>query len=121
MESVINELNLEQCASTRISHLSGGERKKVNLAGELLTEPDILFCDEPTTGLDSFSALAVINTLRKLTVDSRKAVICTIHHPTSDIFECFSDVILLNRGRTYYQGPTVEATSFFERYNISLA
>uniref|UniRef100_A0A8D7ZXK3 Protein brown n=1 Tax=Culex pipiens TaxID=7175 RepID=A0A8D7ZXK3_CULPI len=120
MKSVINELNLEQCASTRISHLSGGERKKVNLAGELLTEPDVLFCDEPTTGLDSFSALAVINTLRKLAVDSRKAVICTIHHPTSDIFECFSDIILLNRGRTYYQGPTVEATSFFESISLPL-
>lgn len=116
MAYVIRELNLEKCEHTRISNLSGGERKKVNLAGELLTEPDILFCDEPTTGLDSFSALAVLNTLRNLATRGRKAVICTIHHPTSDAFQCFSDIVLVKKGEIYYQGPTAKAVEFFNRY-----
>ena len=115
MGQVIRELNLEKCENTRISNLSGGERKKVNLAGELLTEPDILFCDEPTTGLDSFSALAVLKTLRKIAQKGRKAVICTIHHPTSDAFQCFTDIILVHKGEILYQGPTEEARTFFER------
>lgn len=115
MDQVIKELQLDKCEDTRISNLSGGERKKVNLAGELLTEPDILFCDEPTTGLDSFSALAVLKTLRKIALKGRKAVICTIHHPTSDAFQCFTDIVLVRKGEIYYQGPTEEARTFFER------
>ncbi|XP_053687194.1 protein brown [Sabethes cyaneus] len=114
MRTIINELNLENCEHTRISHLSGGERKKVNLAGELLTGPPILFCDEPTTGLDSFSALSVLKSLHTLATKHSKAVICTIHHPTSAVFECFSDVILLRQGRVTFQGPTSGARTFFE-------
>lgn len=120
MGAVIKELNLEKCLHTRISSLSGGERKKVNLAGELLTEPDILFCDEPTTGLDSFNALAVLKTLRKLATRGRKAVICTIHHPTSDAFQCFSDIVLVRKGEIYYQGPTAKAEAFFNSINFPL-
>lgn len=120
MDQVIKELQLDKCEDTRISNLSGGERKKVNLAGELLTEPDILFCDEPTTGLDSFSALAVLKTLRKIALKGRKAVICTIHHPTSDAFQCFTDIVLVRKGEIYYQGPTEEARTFFESIHFPL-
>ncbi|XP_058464922.1 protein brown [Malaya genurostris] len=120
MRSIIGELNLEKCEQTRISNLSGGERKKVNLAGELLTEPHFLFCDEPTTGLDSFSAVSVIRTLRKLAVVHRKAILCTIHHPASALFECFSEVILLRKGKVYFQGSTAETRSFFESIRFPL-
>ncbi|XP_058830158.1 protein brown [Topomyia yanbarensis] len=120
MRTVINELRLENCELTRISKLSGGERKKVNLAGELLTDPHVLFCDEPTTGLDSFNALSVIRTLRKLATEHRKAILCTIHHPASALFECFSDVMLLRKGKVYYQGPTTEARSFFNSIHFPL-
>ncbi|XP_055536763.1 protein brown isoform X1 [Wyeomyia smithii] len=120
MRTVIRELNLEKCEQTRISHLSGGERRKINLAGELLTEPPILFCDEPTTGLDSFSALSVLKSLQKLATVHGKAVICTIHHPASAVFECFSDVILLRQGQVIFQGPTMEASSFFNSIQFPL-
>ncbi|XP_055607037.1 protein brown [Uranotaenia lowii] len=117
---VIGELGMDKFINTRISNLSGGERKKVNLAGELLTEPDILFCDEPTTGLDSFSALSVLRTLQNLATNGRKAVICTIHHPASDIFQCFTDIVLVRSGRMYFQGPTNEAEQFFSKINFPL-
>ncbi|XP_052896875.1 protein brown [Anopheles moucheti] len=111
---IINELGLQGCWGTRIAQLSGGERKKVNLAGELLTEPDILFCDEPTTGLDSFNAASVMKTLQSLCANGRRAVICTIHDPPSQVFQCFSDVILMQEGGTvFYQGPTADRIDFF--------
>uniref|UniRef100_A0A182M9Q8 ABC transporter domain-containing protein n=1 Tax=Anopheles culicifacies TaxID=139723 RepID=A0A182M9Q8_9DIPT len=111
---IVNELGLQGCWDTRIARLSGGERKKVNLAGELLTEPDILFCDEPTTGLDSFNAASVMKTLQCLCANGRRAVICTIHDPPSQVFQCFSDVILMQDGGTvFYQGPTADRVDFF--------
>ncbi|XP_053675258.1 protein brown [Anopheles nili] len=111
---IVKELALQNCWDTRIAQLSGGERKKVNLAGELLTEPEVLFCDEPTTGLDSFNAVSVMKTLQSLSRHGRRAVICTIHDPPSQVFQCFSDVILLQDGGTVlYQGPTADRIEFF--------
>ncbi|KFB36638.1 AGAP007655-PA-like protein [Anopheles sinensis] len=111
---IANELGLQGCLSTRIAHLSGGERKKVNLAGELLTEPQILFCDEPTTGLDSYNAASVMKTLQALVENGRRAVVCTIHDPPSQVFQRFSDVILMeDGGSVLYQGPTADRVAFF--------
>ncbi|XP_052860710.1 protein brown [Anopheles cruzii] len=119
---IVNELGVQGCWNTRIQCLSGGERKKVNLAGELLTEPDILFCDEPTTGLDSFSATAVIGTLHALcTGGGRRAVVCTIHDPQSQVFQYFSDVVLMEKtGTILYQGRTADMRTFFNSIGQSI-
>lgn len=71
--------------------ISGGEKKRLNVASELLTSPTLLFADEPTTGLDSFMAASVVKVLRGLS-DSGRTVIATIHQPSSGIFEMFDDV-----------------------------
>uniref|UniRef100_A0A182FFZ5 Uncharacterized protein n=1 Tax=Anopheles albimanus TaxID=7167 RepID=A0A182FFZ5_ANOAL len=118
---IVTELGLQGCWTTRIQHLSGGERKKVNLAGELLTEPDILFCDEPTTGLDSYNAASVMATLQALCVNGRRAVVCTIHDPPSQVFQYFTDVILMQEtGTILYQGPTVSMRTFFSSIGRTL-
>ncbi|XP_046672915.1 protein scarlet-like [Homalodisca vitripennis] len=116
--TLINELGLAKCSNTRLSSLSGGETKKVSLAVQMLTDPTLLFCDEPTTGLDSYSAGAVVERLRSLAVRG-KTVICSIHQPTSGIFELFHSVILLAPGgELAYQGGPQHALAHFNSLNI---
>ncbi|XP_059609154.1 protein brown [Phlebotomus argentipes] len=142
IQKILTQLGLGSLASSRIATLSGGERKKLNLATELLGEPSFLFCDEPTTGLDSFSALLVMKTLKNLSGTDResrsaddfemeivssdkelwdapsrmfpKGIVCSIHQPTSDIFLCFSHIIILREGRVVFQGTPSEAERDFQ-------
>lgn len=82
---------------------------------QLLTDPQLLFCDEPTTGLDSYSAQILARIMNNLAIEG-KTVLCTIHQPTSEIFAMFSQVILLSEGRIAYMGSTNEALRFFKKY-----
>nr|CAD7196569.1 unnamed protein product [Timema douglasi] len=70
---------------------------------ELLTDPPLLFCDEPTTGLDSYSAGVVVEKLRQFAA-SGKVVVCTIHQPASGLFDMFNQVLLVARGRVAFYG-----------------
>ncbi|GFG34519.1 hypothetical protein Cfor_11530 [Coptotermes formosanus] len=112
IKALFQDLNLAGCEDTPISALSGGERKRLSLAVELLTDPPLLLCDEPTTGLDSYSASAVVEKLHHL-VSRGKAVLCSIHQPTSDMLSCFHKLILLAGGRVAFHGTVVQAYTFF--------
>ncbi|XP_075226956.1 protein scarlet-like isoform X2 [Lycorma delicatula] len=116
--SLLAELGLTKCSNTRLSALSGGEMKKVSLGVEIINNPPLLFCDEPTTGLDSYNAGAVIEMLRQLAVQG-KTVICTIHQPASGIFDMFHSVALLVRGgRLAYHGESDSALAFFNSVGL---
>jgi len=93
--------------------LSGGERKRLSFASQILTDPSVLFCDEPTTGLDAFSAERLVLMLKDLTRRG-KTVVCTIHQPSSETFALFDRLVLLAEGRIAYQGPTNGALTFLE-------
>lgn len=112
-------LGLNKILNSRLCVLSGGERKKVALAVQLINDPPILFCDEITTGLDSYSAAHIVNTLRRV-AQSGKIVICTIHQPASGLFDQFQEVILLTNGRLAYQGSVSLVNNFFQRYNLKI-
>ncbi|XP_031773865.1 protein scarlet isoform X7 [Apis florea] len=120
---LLRELGLAKCTFTKLSALSGGERKRVTLAVEsreffqLLTEPSILFCDEPTTGLDSYGAMTVVRTLREVAASGR-IVICSLHQPASGLLEIFHEVLLLSGGRVAFQGSSIDATEFFDSLNL---
>lgn len=114
---LLRELGLAKCTSTKLSALSGGERKRVTLAVELLTEPSILFCDEPTTGLDSYGAMTVVRTLREVAASGR-IVICSLHQPASGLLKIFHEVLLLSGGRVAFQGSSIDAMEFFDRFNF---
>lgn len=113
--SVVRTLGMSAMMNTRLSFLSGGERKKVALAVQLINDPPILFCDEITTGLDSYSAAHIVNTL-KCVSRTGKIVVCTIHQPASGVFDKFDEIVLLSNGRLAYQGPVTAVNRLYEKY-----
>ncbi|CBY12648.1 unnamed protein product [Oikopleura dioica] len=96
--------------------LSGGERKRLSLASEILSNPKILFCDEPTTGLDSTMALKVMEVLLKLSKNGM-TIVCSIHQPSSKIISIFSHLILMSKGEFAYFGSYAESITFVEKLN----
>ena len=81
---------------------------------KLITNPSILFCDEPTSGLDAYMASVVADCMKAL-AKKGKTVVCTIHQPSSEIFETFDRLCLLAEGRMAYFGPVSEAIEFFTK------
>jgi len=88
-----------------IRGVSGGERKRTSIGVELLTNPSIIFLDEPTTGLDSATSFHVINILKNLAKAGR-TIISTIHQPSSEIFGTFDKLLLMVQGNIIYQVKT---------------
>lgn len=119
---VIQELGLSKARNTMVGNeivrgVSGGERKRVNIGTELVTDPSLLFLDEPTTGLDAFNALNVMLSLRQLASNGR-TIVSTIHQPRSTIFALFDQLCLLSEGRIMYFGPARDAVSYFAALNF---
>lgn len=115
VDYITTTLGMRKFLNTRILFLSGGERKKIALAVQMLNDPPILFCDEITTGLDSYSAAHIVNTLKGIT-RMGKIVVCTIHQPASGVYGKFDEVILLTNGRLAYQGPVSMVNQLFQKY-----
>ncbi|HOD54777.1 MAG TPA: ATP-binding cassette domain-containing protein, partial [Candidatus Cloacimonadota bacterium] len=94
--------------------LSGGERRRLNIALELLFEPTILICDEPTSGLSFSDAEQIIDSLRKF-ADQGKVVIITIHQPSSPVYMSFDKVLLMDKtGKQVFFGSPDESWRYFD-------
>ncbi|MFI2205742.1 FHA domain-containing protein [Streptomyces sp. NPDC020192] len=111
VEEVIRELGLEQRAEQPVHSLSGGQRKRVSVALELLTKPSLLFLDEPTSGLDPGMDRSVMNMLRGLADDGRTVIVVT--HSVLSLDVCDRLLVLAPGGRTAYFGPPGDALGFF--------
>jgi ABC-type multidrug transport system ATPase subunit len=94
--------------------ISGGEKRRVGIACELVTSPSILFLDEPTSGLDAFNAYNVVECLVNLVKQYNRTVVFTIHQPRSNIVALFDQLILLAKGRTVYSGPFESCQPYFD-------
>ncbi|BBD07712.1 ATP-binding cassette domain-containing protein [Desulfovibrio ferrophilus] len=93
--------------------ISGGQRKRLNIALELIREPAVLFADEPTSGLSSADSFNVMSLLKQQALSGR-LVIVVIHQPSSDIFKLFDGLWLLDKGgRPVFEGNPLEAVSYF--------
>lgn len=117
IEDTINALRLNDAKSTIVGSalrkgISGGERKRTAIGMELVTNPSILFLDEPTTGLDTYTAFMVIKVLSDL-AHAGRTVVATIHQPSTEIFNLFDDLVLLSRGRMAYMGPASQSVAYF--------
>lgn len=126
LNRVISQLGLENEMNTRIGTadrrgISGGQRKRVNVAMELITDPPVLILDEPTSGLSSLDAIRLIELLRRL-ADGGKAVIITIHQPSNELLAKLDAVAVLAKdestdhaGTLVWCGPALpDAANFFE-------
>lgn len=117
VESTILEMGLQDCTDTPVGNwhlrgVSGGEKRRLSIALEILMRPRLLFLDEPTSGLDSASAFFVTQTLRSLSRDGR-TVLFSIHQPSSEVFALFDNLFLLSGGRTIYFGEAARAHELF--------
>ncbi len=95
-------------------YISGGQRKRLNIALELIREPAVLFLDEPTSGLSSADTEKVINLLKELTFKG-KLIIVNIHQPSSDVYKLFDRLWLLDKGGyPVFDGNPIDAITYFK-------
>jgi ABC-type multidrug transport system ATPase subunit len=94
--------------------VSGGEKRRVSIACELVTSPSILFLDEPTSGLDAYNAFNVIECLVTLAKTYNRTVVFTIHQPRSNIVALFDHLVLLAKGKTVYSGEFSKCQEYFQ-------
>ncbi|KAK5162987.1 FAD-dependent urate hydroxylase [Saxophila tyrrhenica] len=99
--------------------ISGGEKRRVGIACELVTSPSILFLDEPTSGLDAYNAFNVVECLVTLVKTYNRTVVFTIHQPRSNIVALFDQLMLLAEGRLVYSGPFNRCQSYFDSIGYS--
>jgi len=120
-EDVLLKMGLKDCADNLIGGelvkgISGGEKRRVSIAVQVLTDPRILLLDEPTSGLDAFTANSIMEVLQGLANEGR-TLILTIHQARSDLFREFGNVLLLARGGSQvYSGPGKDMLGYLARH-----
>jgi ABC-type multidrug transport system ATPase subunit/uncharacterized tellurite resistance protein B-like protein len=117
---VLEDLGLGEIKDLKVGSplrktISGGQRKRLNIGLELLREPAVLFCDEPTSGLSSRDSENIIDLLKELSLKG-KLVFTVIHQPSSDIFKMFDRLLILDTGgfQIYYGNP-IDAVVYFKK------
>jgi len=119
VDRVLKLLRLTKVADSKIQLLSGGEKKRVNIGTELLTDPACLLLDEPTSGLDSTSAVALMKMLQHLAISQKKTVITSIHQPSSALFRGFDKLIMLAEGNVVYFGTPRDSLPYLKEQKLA--
>ena len=110
---VLRKVSLKSVQNEYCSVLSGGQQRRLSLAIALLKKPSILILDELTSGLDSAASQKVCEILKDIAVTKKIIVICTIHQPSTKVFNCFDQMMIISGGRLAYAGSTVDAENYF--------
>ncbi len=120
VEDTLEKFDLVEAKNLKVGDpinkvLSGGQRKRLNIALEMMRRPSVLFVDEPTSGLSSMDSEKVMLLLKRQTLRGR-LVMCNIHQPSSDIFKLLDVLIIMDQGgRVIYFGNPIEAIVYFKK------
>jgi ABC-type multidrug transport system ATPase subunit/energy-converting hydrogenase Eha subunit B len=120
VDETLKDFDLDEARNLKVGNpinkfISGGQRKRLNIAMELIREPAILFVDEPTSGLSSFDSERIILLLKRQTFKG-KIVIANVHQPSSDIYKLFDKVLVMDHGgRIIFQGNPMDAVVYFKQ------
>lgn len=125
VENVLRELGIQHIGdsqvggSGKIRGVSGGERRRVTIAMELVTDPSIIVLDEPTSGLDSYTAMTLLKCLRQVAKgNGGRVVIASLHQPSKDMYYGLDTVILMGHGRILYMGRPEEAGEYMSTAGV---
>ncbi len=122
---VLEDLGLDQRKDLKVGNplektISGGQRKRLNIALELIREPAVMFLDEPTSGLSSRDSENVIDLLKELSLKG-KLIFVVIHQPSSDIYKMFDKMVIMDTGGyPSYYGHPVEAITYFKKATLQV-
>lgn len=117
---LLNSLGLYEAKDLKVGspldkYISGGQRKRLNIALELIREPSVMFVDEPTSGLSSRDSENIMDLLKELSLKG-KVIFVVIHQPSSDIFKMFDDLLILDKGGyPIYNANPVDGVIYFKR------
>ncbi|XP_075974130.1 ATP-binding cassette sub-family G member 1-like [Anticarsia gemmatalis] len=117
VEEIIQLLRLTKPRNTATERLSGGERKRLSIALELLNNPPVIFLDEPTTGLDDVASSTCVSLLKRVARGGR-TVICSLHTPSARLFAEFDHVYVVAGGRCAYQGTSAGVVPFLNELQL---
>lgn len=119
INKLIRQTGLVDCADTLVGSeivkgISGGEKRRLSIAIQLLSKPKVIFLDEPSSGLDSTTAASILKLLEDLAITNKTTVIMTIHQPSEEMFQSFDSILLLGKGgQVVYNGPSDRIESHF--------
>lgn len=119
VEQMLKRLHLDSCkdvvvGTTLQKGLSGGELKRTAVGVELISNPRLIFLDEPLSGLDSYNAYTLMESLKDLAAIG-VPVLLTLHQPSSEIFAMLDDVMILHEGEACFHGPAENLVGHFEQ------
>ncbi|XP_015604112.1 ATP-binding cassette sub-family G member 1 isoform X1 [Cephus cinctus] len=117
VNEILQTLRLNNARHTITERLSGGERKRLSIALELVNNPPVIFLDEPTTGLDEMSSVQCVDLLRRVALGGR-TVICSIHTPSASIFSKFHHVYVVTAGQCVYRGNVDDVVPYLHNIGI---
>ncbi|KAL3246103.1 hypothetical protein MRX96_057929, partial [Rhipicephalus microplus] len=118
VNEALSRWGLEKCANTRAGQLSGGQRKRLSIAQEVVGNPPVIFLDEPTSGLDSSSALRCVFAMKCLATAGH-TVICSIHNPSAKLLHHFDTLYMISNGICIYNGSVEALLPFLQSQGLN--